>query len=282
MEVIQLDKGDRDRVHQFLDRKLPVHQHLGWQHALHWLGRQPFLAAVEGDQLLGVVACPADNQHSTWLRLFAARDSRIMDRIWDLLWAEAARILKAGSGVGKVYTLIVEDWLQALVERSGFQQVDHVVVLSWDGGPLPELTLKGEAVIRPLREGDLDEVHEIDRVSFDPAWRNSREQLERALQVSALATVIEVNGKPAGYQISTASTLGGHLARLAVAPDQRGMGLGKALVLDVLDRFQDQGAVRITVNTQRSNLISLQLYQEIGFGLEDEIYPVYRSAIRED
>ncbi len=282
MHIIQLERGDRDRVHQFLDRKLPVHQHLGWQHALNWLGSQPFLAAVEGDQLLGVVACPPDDDQSSWIRLFAARNSEIRDQIWDQLWSEAVRFLIKDGDVKEVYTLIVEDWLQELVERSGFQAVDHVVVLSWDGGPLPDLTQAGKTMIRPLREEDLDDVSEIDRVSFDPAWRNSREQLERALQVSALATVIEVNGKTAGYQISTASTLGGHLARLAVAPDQRGMGLGKALVLDVLDRFQEQGAVRITVNTQRSNLISLQLYQEIGFVLEDEIYPVYRSAIRED
>jgi ribosomal-protein-alanine N-acetyltransferase len=281
LHVIQLSGEDRERVHRFLDRKLPVHQHLGWQHALNWLGCQPYLAAVEGEQLLGVMACPPNEDFNIWLRLFAARDSELLDRIWDLLWTEAVRILKENSRVSAVFTLIVEEWLLEIVERAGFQLEDQVVVLSWEGGSVPDQRKKQEYTIRPLQEEDLDQVYEIDQVSFDAVWRNSRKQLQRALQVSALATVLEFKGKIVGYQISTASTLGGHLARLAVAPELRGMGLGTALVLDVMDQFQDLGVVRITVNTQRSNQISLRLYQKLGFELEDEIYPVYRAELRD-
>jgi ribosomal protein S18 acetylase RimI-like enzyme len=73
--------------------------------------------------------------------------------------------------------------------------------------------------------------------------------------------------------------MGGHLARLAVLPDFQGMGIGSALVQDLLWYFRRRGAQRVTVNTQKDNLASLAVYRKAGFFLTGEEYPVFQYNI---
>jgi len=69
------------------------------------------------------------------------------------------------------------------------------------------------------------------------------------------------------------------LARLAVDPHYQKSGVGSALVEDLLDRFQREGIVQVSVNTQARNQASLELYKKFGFMRMDEIYPVYQYTI---
>jgi ribosomal-protein-alanine N-acetyltransferase len=84
-----------------------------------------------------------------------------------------------------------------------------------------------------------------------------------------------------GYQISTASPMGGHLARLAVRPQYQKNGIGYALVKDALDQFKRRGTLRVTVNTQKDNAVSLSLYLKAGFQSVGEEYPVYQYKIND-
>jgi ribosomal protein S18 acetylase RimI-like enzyme len=70
--------------------------------------------------------------------------------------------------------------------------------------------------------------------------------------------------------------LGGHLARLAVEPQQQGQGIGQALLQDLLAQFVRRGARAVTVNTQKNNQASLTLYQRMGFMATREEYPIYQ------
>jgi ribosomal protein S18 acetylase RimI-like enzyme len=99
--------------------------------------------------------------------------------------------------------------------------------------------------------------------------------LEIAFRQSAIATVAEINGSIAGYQISTSTQAGGHLARLAVHPEYQGRGIGYGLVLDMLSQFRRRGAHAVTANTQHDNLVSLSLYQKAGFERTGEEYPLF-------
>jgi len=55
--------------------------------------------------------------------------------------------------------------------------------------------------------------------------------------------------------------------------------VGSALVEDLLDRFQREGIVQVSVNTQARNQASLELYKKFGFTRMEEIYPVYQYTI---
>ena len=123
---------------------------------------------------------------------------------------------------------------------------------------------------------DLHAVAKIDAVAFGAIWRNSYDSVELSFQQSTLATIAEDEDGVKGYQISTASPMGGHLARLAVMPENQSRGIGYALVRDALDQFERRGALRVTVNTQEENLVSFSLYAKLGFRLTGEKYPVYQ------
>ena len=122
---------------------------------------------------------------------------------------------------------------------------------------------------------DLCAVQILDQRAFSPVWQNSRNLLEAAFEQAAIATVAEDDSGVIGYQISTSSSTGGHLARLAVAPEAQARGVGRALVNDLLSQFQRRGALRVTVNTQIDNLASIKLYERAGFKQLGELYPVY-------
>jgi ribosomal protein S18 acetylase RimI-like enzyme len=103
--------------------------------------------------------------------------------------------------------------------------------------------------------------------------------LEIAFHQAAVATVAEYEGRLVGYQISTGTPIGGHLARLAVLPNVQGKGIGYALLYNLLSQFAQRGSRTITVNTQRDNLASLSLYHKAGFQLTGEEYPIYQLEL---
>jgi len=123
---------------------------------------------------------------------------------------------------------------------------------------------------------DLEMVSKIDSIAFEPEWRNSVTALELAYQQAAFATVMVEGQDVLGFQISTSSLAGGHLARLAVHPAMQGQGIGYALVYDLLEELQARGINQVTVNTQQDNLASLALYARAGFSRTDEFYQVYQ------
>ena len=59
-----------------------------------------------------------------------------------------------------------------------------------------------------------------------------------------------------------------HLGRLLVDPNCRGQGLGKALVLELLDHAHQLGFQRVTLNVYEHNTIARQLYEKLGFRIE--------------
>lgn len=134
-------------------------------------------------------------------------------------------------------------------------------------------------IVRPMNYDDLADVETIDRRAFFPLWRNSLPGLKTAFKHASLATVAEMKGQIVGYQISTSSQMNAHLARLAVAPEYQGQGIGFRLVHDVLQQCFRRGMGQVTVNTQSDNRSSVSLYKKLGFETTGEIFPVYEYPI---
>ena len=138
-------------------------------------------------------------------------------------------------------------------------------MLSWDCVDIPPEPRPSALILRPMNLDDLNAVCRIDQAAFTPLWQNSLDYLELAFRQAAVATVAEIENRMVGYQISTATPIGGHLARLAVLPNIQGQGIGYTLVQDLLNQFYRRGAQKVTVNTQKDNLASLALYRETEF-----------------
>jgi ribosomal protein S18 acetylase RimI-like enzyme len=173
----------------------------------------------------------------------------------------------------------MQTWFEELLQGQGFELSHRIITLHWERAPLPPASEADGALIRPMTLDDLGKVERVDVAAFPPIWQHSRAYLELAFRQAAIAAVAEKDGRLVGYQISTATPLGGHLARLAVEPGMQGHGIGRALLQDLLAQFMRRGARAVTVNTQTNNQASLALYQRMGFVPTREEYPVYQTNL---
>lgn len=272
--------SDRPLVRDLIETSTRLHQHLDWTGPLELVGTSPFHLALQDNSPIGCLACPGEPQGPAWIRLFAAADGTPIESVWRELW-EAARQQLLASDISAAAVLCLSTWMTPLVESVGFRPESAIVFLEWQGSSL-DLATRPVGKIRPMKEADIARVLKVDNRAFGYLWTMSAETLARAFDQANYVTVLELEGEIAGYQLSTSSVYGAHLARLAVSPELQGRGAGTALVQDLLDHFRQVGISRITVNTQADNLASLALYEHLGFQSTDHSYSIYLHPLRTD
>jgi ribosomal-protein-alanine N-acetyltransferase len=253
-----------------------VHSHLDWKPAEDWLGSQPYLVAERGKRVIGALACPPDPPDTAWLRLFASVGDSAPTAVWDLMWP-AARAALLERGVQLVAALGMEDWFGPLCLRAGFQMTHSVIVLARHRAPLdPPMSAPHAVLVREARRSDYAAIAETDLAAFTPPWQMSAQLMSQAIPLADLITVAEVEGQIVGYQLTTPSQMGAHLARLAVLPGWQGNRIGNALVRHLIEYYNRRGIRELTVNTQDTNAASLSVYHGLGFADTGATYPVFQ------
>jgi len=278
--VREATPNDLRRLANLIHFEAYVHSHLDYRPPLDWMGRAPFLIVEQNKPITAALACPPDPPQVAWLRLFAASGRGHLANAWTLVWEEARARL--GEIRTPLWTAAIpmQTWFEDLLLTSHFKLSHRIVTLHWEPDSLPPITAPADTLIRPMTLDDLERVERVDITAFPPIWQHSRAYLELAFRQAAIASVAETGGRIVGYQISTATPLGGHLARLAVEPQRQGHGIGHALLHDVLAQFMRRGARAVTVNTQTNNHASLAVYQKMGFTRTSEEYPVYQIDLK--
>jgi ribosomal protein S18 acetylase RimI-like enzyme len=266
--------SDRSRVANLIHFGTYVHQHLDWRSPLEWIGRQPYLGIENSEGFMATLACPQEIPEITWIRLFAVRSNNKVDKVWRALWDAACDELSQ-KGKIQIAALSMQNWFTDILEKSKFIHTDNVIVLKYEKNTVIQLPYLKSIVIRHMLPEDFPFVLGIDGSAFKAEWRNSLEEMELAYQLSSYATIAEMNHEIVGYQYSTSSGMGGHLARLAVRDNMQGQGIGYSLVHDVVRHFRQHGVMNLSVNTQQSNIASLGLYSKSGFKSTGESYRVY-------
>lgn len=280
LAVREAASQDRQQLANLIHFEVNVHRHLDWRPPLDWLGSPPYLVAELNGSLVAALACPPDPPGVAWIHLFAVAAGISPERVWNATWPVARQQLVTGTTARWAAAIPLQGWFESILEESEFVQTHRVVMLSWERGKLPLEEARPGIALRGMNYDDLPAVEQIDISSFQGVWQNSQASLELAYRQAAIATVVEEQGQLIGYQISTATPMGGHLARLGVIPPAQGRGIGYALVRDTLVQFQRRGARAVTVNTQHDNWSSLALYQKAGFHRTGEEYPVYQFDLR--
>jgi ribosomal protein S18 acetylase RimI-like enzyme len=186
-------------------------------------------------------------------------------------------LVRAGRFVAAA--IVLHDWFQELLHRSGFAARQSVVMLERQEAETIRADAPPGIRTRPMMPCDLPAVADVDAAAFEPIWQNSADALRRAFPQAILASVAEREGRVVAYQISTRNPLGAHLARLAVRPEVQGEGIGRLLLADLVQAAAGRGISRLTVNTQSDNAASLALYRKAGFRETGERYPVYHLEI---
>jgi len=273
---------DRQRIQRFVQSPAYTVRHLDWRDPLDWLGKQPFWILEENGEIQAVLACMTEPSEVAWVRLFAVENRLSPAWAWNILFERIYSHFAEQTSRPIIAALGLQDWFKDMLSASGFQFFQNIIVLSFDGTPPLEPSKDPSIAIRPMVKTDIPAVTQIDNQAFEPIWRLSAEDLTRAFDRSGYRTVLELDGKVVGYQMSAHNGFTAHLARLAVDPAFQRKRIGYRLVHNVLTHFiNSTGSWGVTLNTQNNNYASLALYQQIGFKLTGEQFPVYIYPYRE-
>jgi ribosomal protein S18 acetylase RimI-like enzyme len=230
--------------------------------------------AWQNTRLLGVLATSAPLNHTCWVRLASVADHTdapvLLKLLWDDLQIELRRL-----GIQTVALLLIRNWLTAYAPALGFHFVEEIITYRRPELAIPAVDAPSDLNIRLTEPEDLPDMIALDNRAFVPPWQMDGDDLRQAERISASCTVAQINGEIIGYQLSTLYFDGSHLARLAVAPQAQGKGVARALLADVLRRFERRGVRSMTVNTQSSNLRSQRLYTGFGFERNGYDLPVW-------
>jgi [ribosomal protein S18]-alanine N-acetyltransferase len=134
--------------------------------------------------------------------------------------------------------------------------------------------------IRPLRPADLTRVLEIERQAFSTPWKQSTfESLLRRTDTDMLGAVRQ--DRLVGYAIAWTVTDQSELGNVAVAEEARGLGLGRMLVLAMIERLRHRRSAECFLEVRESNHVAQRLYHSLGFELVGR-RRAYYSAPLED
>ncbi len=256
-----------------------VHRHLDWRHPTDWLGSPFYWVLERNERIMAVLACPQDQQEITWIRLFTHTEQISDEESWEILWEHAKGEISQ-YGDFKVAAISLQNWMKALLQAHGFKNDEQIVMMAWQEAHPHAWKTPSGIRIRKMEAADLPAVARVDEAAFLPLWQNSLSMLEQAFPQAVIATVAEENGEILGYQFSTGSPYGAHLARLATHPKAQRRGIASALLGDLTTKISKKNLEQLSVNTQSNNLRSLALYKKCGFHETGEEYPLYTYNIK--
>ncbi|RKY99562.1 MAG: ribosomal-protein-alanine N-acetyltransferase [Candidatus Hydrothermota bacterium] len=129
--------------------------------------------------------------------------------------------------------------------------------------------------IKRMEEGDIGEVMAIERASFKQPWK--REFMEAELSnPSSIPLVVLKEGKVAGYVILWDMGESLHLANIAVKPELRRKGIGRALLKKAIAIAKKRNKKLLSLEVRRSNIAARKLYESEGFRVLRVIRGYYR------
>ncbi len=135
--------------------------------------------------------------------------------------------------------------------------------------------------IRPMAEKDIAGVLRVERVSYDFPW--SAGNFYDSLRAGYSAWVYEVSGEIIGHAVLMAAAGEAHLLNITISPDWRRQGLGRAMLVHMLDTAKTHRATVVFLEVRPSNPGAIALYEQSGFetiALRKGYYPAL--AGRED
>ena len=136
-------------------------------------------------------------------------------------------------------------------------------------------------ILREMELGDVDRIMEIEKEAFSTPWSRNAFIKEITENMLAKYIVVEVEGEVAGYAGIWLIMDEGHITNIAVAKKYRGQGVGKYLMMGLIDYCKKLGVPNMTLEVRESNIIAQNLYKMYGF-LDCGIRPNYYADDHED
>ncbi len=128
--------------------------------------------------------------------------------------------------------------------------------------------------LRDASDGDAAALARIAREALPEAW--SEASIRASLSRPGMCAV--VTEPMCGFVLGWRSGEEAEILTLAVEKDSRGQGLGRALVVELLDRFRREGVRLVSLEVRSSNAPALSLYRSLGFANSGVRAKYYRDG----
>ena len=132
-----------------------------------------------------------------------------------------------------------------------------------------------------MSETDLEAVLLIEQSSFPLPWK--REHFLHEINAPhSFPFVAECDGGIAGYVCLMSLFEEAQILDIAVAPDQRGRGVGRLLMEKALAVAHERGAEIMALEVRESGAAAIGLYQALGFkrvGIRANYYEASENAV---
>jgi ribosomal-protein-alanine N-acetyltransferase len=118
--------------------------------------------------------------------------------------------------------------------------------------------------IRLMSAADLASVAQLDQISFSQPWPPAAFQLE-LINTNARCWVTDSDGVVVAALVLWRVLDEAHIATIAVHPDFRQRGIGKALLQAGMDAAYEEGARIYHLEVRDGNLPARKMYADFGF-----------------
>jgi ribosomal-protein-alanine N-acetyltransferase len=134
-------------------------------------------------------------------------------------------------------------------------------------------------LIRPLSEDDATQIKKLEAELGLAAW-SERDYRSEAAREDTLSFVAESAGLIVGFIVSRVG-FEVEILNLGVVPRNQKMGIGKALVSEVIRGLRSRGTKRLSLEVRASNTGAKTFYSSLGFTV-DGSRPNFYSSPTED
>nr|PZN02435.1 MAG: ribosomal-protein-alanine N-acetyltransferase [Bacillota bacterium] len=128
-----------------------------------------------------------------------------------------------------------------------------------------EKTSLENVTIELMKVEDLDQVMEIERLSFTNPWSKNSFFLELTTNDLATYLVAKIDGRVVGYAGMWLVVGEAHVTNVAVHPEFRKKGIGELLMRSLITIAKESRAKMMTLEVRKSNDVARNLYAKLGF-----------------
>ncbi len=127
------------------------------------------------------------------------------------------------------------------------------------------MTVRSALLIEPMRLADVAAVHEVERLSFRTPWPVFAFEQELTGNRLARYLVARSGDRLVGFGGIWLIVDEAHITTFGVHPDWRRRGIGRRLLLALLELSIELDATRMTLEVRASNRPAQALYRSFGF-----------------
>jgi ribosomal-protein-alanine N-acetyltransferase len=127
------------------------------------------------------------------------------------------------------------------------------------------MAVSSAVAVRAMRLDDVPQVHAIERLSFSSPWPAQAFEQELTGNPMARYVVANVADLVVGFAGVWLMVDEGHITTFGVHPHWRRRGVGRRLMLELVEIATDLGAARMTLEVRVSNEAAQRLYRSFGF-----------------